>query len=223
MIERTALVAGATGLVGGFLVRKLLASPAYGRVVVLVRASSGLVHPKLHEIVVNFDRLESSVAASGEKVDDAFCALGTTIKRAGSQEAFRRVDFDYVVAFAKAAEAAGARQFLLVTAIGSSAKSGIFYSRVKGEAENAVAALGFAATHIFRPGMLLGRRGESRPGEAVAQALTPFVNPLLLGPAAAYRGIDAQTVAASMAEAALRPATGLHVHTYRSMMALAAG
>ncbi|HEX7777443.1 MAG TPA: NAD(P)H-binding protein [Parvibaculum sp.] len=221
MTGRTALVAGATGLVGGHLVARLLASPLYEHVLVVTRRKSGLAHPKLREIVADFDKLEGAIAATGEKIDDAFCALGTTIKRAGSQDAFRRVDYDYVVAFAKAAKAAGARQFLLVTAIGSSAKSGIFYSRVKGEAEDAVAALGFATTHIFRPSMLLGRRGEARPAEAVAQALTPFINPLLLGPAAAYRGIAAETVAASMAGAALKVAAGLHFHTYRSMTALA--
>lgn len=221
MTGRTALVAGATGLVGGLLLTRLLAAPAYGHVVAVTRKPLGFAHPKLREIVTDFDTLESAIAASGEKVDDTFCALGTTIKRAGSRQAFRRVDHDYVLAFARAAKNAGAARFLLVSAIGSSARSTIFYSRVKGETEQAVSTLGFAATHIFQPGMLLGRRGESRPGEAVAQALTPFVNPLLLGPVAAYRGIDADTVAASMVAAASGALSGKQVHTYRSMMALA--
>jgi uncharacterized protein YbjT (DUF2867 family) len=220
MTGRTALIAGATGLVGGHLLKRLLASPDYDRVVAVTRKPLGLAHPKLREIVSDFDALENIVASSGEKADDAFCALGTTIRIAGSQEAFRRVDYDYVVGFARAAKKAGAARFLLVSAVGSSASSTIFYSRVKGEAEEAISAMHFPAFHIFRPGVLLGERKEKRPTEAVLMVLTPFLNTLMHGPAAAYRGISADTVAASMIAAAALGVPGRHVHTYRSMTML---
>lgn len=223
MTNRTALIAGATGLVGNLLLKRLLASPDYARVVVVTRRSLGLTHPKLTEMVVEFKALDALFAGPAIRVDDAFCALGTTIRKAGSQSAFRRVDLDYVVNFAKAAKAAGAARFLLVSAIGSSARSSIFYSRVKGEAEEAVSALGFEATHIFQPGLIMGPRAERRPAEAAMMAATPFLNNLLIGPMKIYRGIPADTIAAAMVTAAASPAKGRTIHTYASMMQLAQG
>ena len=217
--HRTALLAGATGLVGGHLLRRLLADPRYRQVIAVSRKELGIEHPKLRPLITNFDAIEAAIAGLGETVDDAFCALGTTIKTAGSREAFRRVDFGYVVAFARAARAAGARRLMLVSAIGASARSAIFYLRVKGETEEALAALGYPALHIFRPGLLLGQRAESRPREALGMALAPFLNPLMLGPAKAYRGIPADTVAAAMITAAGTERTGRHIHTYADMMA----
>jgi uncharacterized protein YbjT (DUF2867 family) len=128
------------------------------------------------------------------------------------------VDFGYVVAFARAARAAGAQRFMLVSAIGANARSRIFYLRVKGETEEAVAALGYPALHIFRPGLLLGQRAESRPREALGMALAPFLNPLMLGPAKAYRCIPADTVAAAMITAAGTERTVRYIHTYADMM-----
>ncbi len=215
------MVAGATGLVGGLLLTRLLASPAYERVVVVTRRSLGLTHPKLTEMVVEFKALDALFANPAIRVDDAFCALGTTIRKAGSQSAFRRVDFDYVVNFARAAKAAGATRFLLVSAVGSSAQSSIFYSRIKGEAEDAVNGLGFEATHIFQPGLIMGPRAERRPAEAAMMAAMPFLNTLLLGPASIYRGIPADTIAAAMVAAAASSGKGRLIHTYASMMQLA--
>ena len=217
--ERTAILAGATGLVGGHLLRLLLADPSYRRVITVSRRKLGIEHPKLRSLVTTLDAVEAATADSGEAVDDAFCALGTTIKIAGSRAAFRRVDFDYVVAFARAARAAGAQQFMLVSAIGASERSALFYLRVKGEAEQAVAALGYPAFHVFRPGLLLGRRAQPRPREALGQALAPFLNPLLVGPAAAYRGIPAERVAAAMIAAATAERPGRHIHTYADITA----
>jgi len=217
--HRTALLAGATGLVGGHLLQRLLADPRYKRVVTVSRKALGIKHPKLRPLITDFDPIEAAMAGLGETVDDAFCALGTTIKTAGSRAAFRRVDFGYVVAFARAARAAGARRLMLVSAIGASARSGIFYLRVKGETEEAVAALGYPALHIFRPGLLLGQRAESRPREALGMALAPFLNPLMLGPAKAYRGIPADMVAAAMIIAAGAERTGRQIHTYADMVA----
>jgi uncharacterized protein YbjT (DUF2867 family) len=108
---------------------------------------------------------------------------------------------------------------MLVSAIGASARSAIFYLRVKGESEEAVAALGYPALHIFRPGLLLGQRAGSRPREALGKALAPFLNPLMLGPAKAYRSILADMVAAAMITTAGTERTGRYIHTYADMMA----
>ena len=221
--RRTALLAGASGLVGGHLLQRLLADPRYKRVITVSRKVRGIEHPKLRSLITDFDPIEAAIAGLGETVEDAFCALGTTIKTAGSRAAFRRVDFGYVVAFARAARAVGARRFMLVSAIGASARSRIFYLRVKGETEEAVAALGYPALHIFRPGLLLGKRAESRPREALGMALMPFLNPLMLGPAKAYRGIPADTVAAAMIIAAGAARTGRQIHTYADMVASEGG
>ena len=217
--HRTALLAGATGLVGGHLLRRLLADPRYRRVIAVSRKELGIEHPKLRPLITDFDAIEAAIAGLGETVDDAFCALGTTINAAGSRDAFRRVDFGYVVAFARAARAAGARRLMFVSAIGAGTRSAIFYLRVKGETEEALAALGYPALHIFRPGLLLGDRAELRPREALGMVLAPFLNPLMLGPAKAYRSIPADTIAAAMITAARTGRTGRHIHTYADMMA----
>jgi uncharacterized protein YbjT (DUF2867 family) len=218
--KRTALLAGATGLVGGHLLKLLLASPRYDKIVVVTRRQVMIEHPKLHQIVGGLADVEQAVAAERVHVDDAFCALGTTIKVAGSQAEFRKVDFEYVVRFASAARSAGATRFMLVSAVGASPRSRIFYSRVKGETEDAVAALAFERLHIFRPGVLLGTRGETRPGESVMMVLSPVLNPLLRRRASIYKSIRAEMVAAAMLSAADAPAKGRQVHNHDEMQAL---
>ncbi|MBX3493994.1 MAG: oxidoreductase [Parvibaculum sp.] len=222
MIEKTALIAGATGLVGGHLLKLLLADPQYSRVVAVTRRPlQGVASPKLEELVVDFDALDKSLAQKDFPVDDAYCALGTTIKTAGSQEAFRKVDHDYIVAFAKAAKAGGSKRMMLVSSIGADPTSSVFYSRIKGETEQALGVLGFEALHIFRPGLLIGERTESRPAESIGKVVSPVLNALLLGPARAYRSIHAEYVARAMRAAASTGDTGRHIHTYDRMMRLA--
>ena len=222
--QRVALIAGATGLVGGHLVRKLLMSPLYSQVIAVTRREingpNAMIssHHKLRQIIIPLDDMEAYLADQKVAANDAYCALGTTIKRAGSQAAFRHVDFDHVVNFGRAAKAAGAKRYLLVSAVGASAKSSIFYSRVKGEAEDAVSGLGFDATQIFRPSMLLGERTESRPAEAVARVLAPMINPFLMGGTSIYRGIDPERVAMAMVAAAGEEVHGRKVYYYNDMM-----
>jgi uncharacterized protein YbjT (DUF2867 family) len=198
MTELKALLAGATGLVGGHLLEQLLASPRHGEVIALTRRRLDLDHPKLTNIVVNYETLEKDLRDANVRTDEAYCALGTTIKKAGSQAAFRKVDFDYETAFARAAREAGATRFALVSSVGANAKSSIFYTRVKGETENAIREIGFPTLQIFRPGVLVGSRGEARPAEQLAISLTPILNLGLHGPMRKYRGISAETVAKSM-------------------------
>lgn len=178
-----------------------LATPRHDRVIALTRKPLALTHEKLTNIVVDFDNLEEEVARENLSVGEAYCALGTTIKKAGSQAAFRLVDFDYETAFARAAQKAGATRFSLVSSVGANAKSSIFYTRVKGETENAIKEMGFSSLHIFQPGVLLGSRGEARPAEKLAIGLTPLLNLGLQGPMQKYRGISAETVAHSMVDA----------------------
>lgn len=153
-------------------------------------------------------------------VDVAFCALGTTLANAGSPGAFRRIDLDGVVAFAKLAARASARRFVLVSSVGADASSSNFYLRVKGETEQAVAAIGFAGVSVLRPGLLVGPRAESRPAEAVARAVVPLANPLLVGPFRRYRSIDADTVGAAMVGAALAGGPGVQIAEYDEIVAL---
>jgi uncharacterized protein YbjT (DUF2867 family) len=205
---KRALVAGATGLVGSHLVQVLLERPVYDKVIVIGRRPLAMQHPKLEQRTVDFERLHDY--ADAFRVDDIYCALGTTIKKAGSQAAQRKVDYEYIVAAGRLAKQAGAKQFLLVSSMGANAKSGVFYSRLKGETEEALAALNLPTLLIFRPSLLLGDRQEFRFGERAAMALTPVINPLLVGSMRKYRGIHARTVAQAMVNAAQRGCTGKH-------------
>ncbi|MEQ9517847.1 MAG: NAD(P)H-binding protein [Parvibaculum sp.] len=215
--QTIALVAGATGLVGSHLVEQLLASSRIGKVIALTRKPLALQHAKLENRIVDYNELEKQVAAFKLSADEAYCALGTTIKKAGSQEAFRKVDFDYETAFARAAQAAGVTKIALVSSVGANARSGIFYTRVKGETEQAIRALHFPSLQIFRPGVLLGDRREARPAEQLAVKLTPLINLTLQGPLKNYRGVHAANVAKAMV-ASLGESPSTHIHHYAEIM-----
>ncbi|WP_332824467.1 NAD(P)H-binding protein [Ramlibacter sp.] len=191
---RTALVAGATGLVGREILRGLLADDSVAAVHVLARRPLGLQHAKLTAHVVDFAALPALPA-----VDETYLALGTTIKVAGSQSAFRAVDFDANLAVAKAARAAGAKRLGLVSAMGADARSSIFYNRVKGELEAALAQLGYETVAIARPSFLAGDReslGQPvRGGEKLALRVSQWLRPVI---PANLRSIAAQDVAAAL-------------------------
>ncbi|MDC0743993.1 NAD(P)H-binding protein [Polyangium mundeleinium] len=217
---RTALLAGATGLVGRSCLERLLEHPAYARVIVLVRRPTGITHDKLQEIRADFDALEglSSVPA----VDDVFITLGTTIKAAGSRPAFSKVDHDYVVSVAKIGKRAGARRLSLVSSIGADRSSMNFYLRVKGEAERDVSDLGYECVDILRPSMLLGDRTEHRAGEAFAAPILRGVSGAMIGPLRVYRPIEARDVAAAMVAGLVSDATaGVRIRTFDDIRQLA--
>lgn len=209
-MARIALVAGATGLVGTALLRQLAAAADYGEVRVLGRRRPATAGGKVRFIESDFGSLDA--LAPQLAVDDVFCCLGTTIRQAGSQAAFERVDYHMVVDLARAAQRAGAKRFLVVSAVGASPSAAAFYSRVKGRMEQAVRELPFEAVHIVRPSLLLGERAKRRPGERAAQALAPLLAPLLRGPLAKYRAVPAEEVAAALVTLAGRDAKGVHVH-----------
>jgi uncharacterized protein YbjT (DUF2867 family) len=204
-LGRRALVAGATGLVGSKLVDALLADARYGSVHALVRRPLPSKNAKLQEHVVDFLKLDG---VAWPTVDDVFCCLGTTIRNAGSQAAFRAVDHDYPLAIARGTLAAGATQYLFVSAMGADAKSSVFYSRVKGELEAAIAVLPFHAAIAFRPSLLSGDRAEHRLGERLALAM---LHPLRGLVPARYRPVADVAVARAMVDFAGRGLAGFHV------------
>lgn len=203
---RSALIAGATGLVGRQLLEMLLQDDYYDKVTALTRKPMERQHPRLQNLVVDFDSLPADERV---KADDVFCCLGTTIKQAGSQAAFIKVDFQYPSTLARLTKAQGARQYLLISALGANRNSSIFYNKVKGEAEDAINSFGFDATHIFRPALLLGDRSEARFGEDSAKIffnLFGFLVPLK------YKAIDAAKVARAMRWHARQNKQGVFIH-----------
>lgn len=209
-MARIAVVAGATGLVGRELLRQLDADTAYGEIRVLGRRAPPDAGAKVRFVATDFSDLAPHAAALA--ADDVFCCLGTTIRAAGSQPAFERVDYHMVVDLARTAHRAGAKRFLVVSAVGASERSAAFYSRVKGRMEKAVRELPFEAVHIVRPSLLLGKRAERRTGEHAAQLVAPWLSPLLLGPLARYRAVPAADVATALVMLARSPARGAQVH-----------
>lgn len=193
---KRALLAGATGLVGGFVLEQLLEDPDYSAVVVLTRRPLDVEHPKLQALIVNFDALDQY--AEQLKADAVFCCLGTTIKAAGSQEAFRKVDYEYPLKIAEIAKRNGTPKYLLISALGSSKSSIIFYNRVKAEVEEAITQLHFDALHILQPSLILGERDEKRFGEGLARAAAPVFNVLLMGPLNKFKAIRAEQIAKAM-------------------------
>jgi uncharacterized protein YbjT (DUF2867 family) len=206
---KSALLVGASGLVGRNLLQLLLREERYELVRVLVRRSLEIRDPKLREHIVDFDHLDQSTKLL--QSDDVFCCLGTTIRAAGSQEAFRKVDFTHVVQTAALASRNGAKQFLLVSSLGANPHSRTFYSRVKGEVEEAVSKLPFSAVHIFRPSFLLGEREERRRGEKAAITLAKLLQPLMIGGWKKLRPVHANTVAAAMVRVAKMEKLGVNV------------
>lgn len=197
-------------MIGGHCLSQLLSDSEYERVTILVRKAVSQSHPKLTQRIVNFDQLNE--AADTFQVQDVFCCLGTTLKTAGSQEAFRKVDFTYPTESARLAVLQGASQFLLVSSLGADAKSSVFYSRTKGEVERAIAASDLTSVQIFRPSLLLGQRDEVRTGEIIAEKFSRAISFLLIGPLRKYRPIEARTVAAAMIAVAKQQSPGIHIY-----------
>lgn len=201
------------------LLKILLEEPDYARVYALTRRPLGKEHPKLANRTVLFEKLGGQL--KGLTVHDAFCAIGSTIAQAGSQEAFRAVDVDAVLYFARAARAAQAARFVVVSSVGASSGSKKFYLRTKGEMEEAVSDLGFASVDILQPSLLLGPRKALRPLEITGRIFAPLLNPLLTGTREHYRAIPAETVARAMLGAARRGGRGVYRYSYGAMRQLA--
>ncbi|CAN5305707.1 oxidoreductase [soil metagenome] len=206
----TAILLGATGLIGGHCLEFLLKSPRYSSVVCLVRKKLPIINEKLQQVVVDFDNLTASAdAITG---DDVFCCLGTTIKKAKSKENFKKVDYQYPLEVAKIAHQNGAKQFLIVTAMGADKHSFIFYNEVKGLVERDLKSLHYDSLHIMQPSLLLGDREENRTGEKVGEAVMKTLDFVFKGPLKKYRAIEARAVAFAMVHLATTNQAGTHTH-----------
>ena len=206
-MSKTALIVGTTGLIGNQLLELLLADDYYSKVIALSRKALTIHHPKLENIVPDFANL--SGYSSQFKADDVFCCLGTTMKQAGSQAAFHKVDFDYPFEIAKITKELGAKQYFLITALGANKKSSFYYNRVKGEVEEAIGQLGFKSYHIFRPSFLQGNRSEKRAGEEATHVFFKIFGFLV---PKKFKGIDSAKVARAMLTKAKEERGGVFIH-----------
>ena len=220
---RRVLLSGASGLVGGEILERLLADGQGAEVVAPTRTALALKSPRLTNLVYDTSAAERRGDSglrrllAGLRADVWICALGTTMAKAGNQAAFVAVDRDLVLKFAALARSFGARHAVLVSSVGASTRSGNFYLRVKAEAERGLAEQNFPRVDILRPGLLRGDRDERRRGERLAQLVAPLVDPLLLGPLSRYRSIRASTLADAAVAMAQAGGSGWFVHEYRGI------
>jgi uncharacterized protein YbjT (DUF2867 family) len=218
MNTRTAVVLGASGLVGGFCLRALVDDPDYSRVVTFGRRELPVfTRAKVAQRVAD---LESLIAEDFRGAQDVFCALGTTIRKAGSQAAFRHVDLDLPLRSAREALNAGVEQFIVVSSVGADAESKNFYLRTKGELERELARLPFKAVHILRPSLLIGKRAEFRLAEVIAMALAPALDLVTLGALRKYHSVRAETVGKAMLAAAKQGISGASIDEYDGIVSL---
>jgi uncharacterized protein YbjT (DUF2867 family) len=208
---KTALIAGSTGLIGNQLLQLLLSSDRYGKVIAVTRNDLPR-HPKLVVVKVEFEKLDQW--ADSLVADDVFCCLGTTMAKARSKEKFYQVDFFYPLLIAKIAQSHGAKQYMLVSALGADKDSSIYYNRVKGEVEEAIKQLNYKATHIFRPSLLLGARDEKRSGEDAAKTFYKIFGFLI---PKKYQAIESLKVAKAMLALASQDREGIFVHESKEL------
>jgi len=219
MSQRHALVAGATGLIGSELLQQLIHGRYYQTISLLSRREVETSSKRVETIITDYDKLSEKDIPDG--VDDVYCCLGTTMKKAGSKGAFRQVDYDYPLKIVEIAKKKGAKQYLLVSSMGADASSSILYNQVKGEIEQAIAQLKFPAFHIFRPSVLMGKRDENRVGEKVAQLLMSSHSPLMIGGLRKYRPIAGKDVASAMLRIAKKELKGRYIFESDKIQTLA--
>jgi uncharacterized protein YbjT (DUF2867 family) len=219
--KKSALLVGATGLVGGELLTILLEQNRYEIVKVFTRKPLKVNHPKLKQIIVDFDNLHQY--KEHFNVNDVYCCLGTTIKKAGSQAAFRKVDYEYPIGLVKLAEECTVEKFLIITAMGADRSSKVFYNRVKGEVEGKLRNSAIRTLHIFRPSLLLGEREEFRFGEKLAIILSPILSLAMVGSLRKYKPIQARNVAKAMFLSGQTQRTGLFIYSSNEIQDISDG
>ena len=208
--KKTALVIGSSGLIGSHLVIQLLSNPHFEKVIVFNRRPCLILHPKIEEHLIDFNDLKA--IEPYVKGDVMFCTMGTTIKKAGSKEAFRLVDVVYPEQFAEMALHNQVKQFLIISSLGADLHSNNFYLKTKGEIETFLQNSAFKSVSILRPSLLLGDRKEFRLGEKIASYVLPVLSLFLIGPFKKYRAIEAKTVAKAMLEIALQNKSGFNIY-----------
>lgn len=226
--DRNVLLAGASGMVGGLVLRELLRDSSFqGRVIAPTRRGLAIKDSRLQAPIVDFASPESDQLiqqainqVAGGSIDSYVCCLGSTIKAAGSREAFIAVDRELVLKLAQLAQGAGARHAILVSSAGASRQSGNFYLRVKGEVEDAMEKKRFNRLDLLQPGLLLGPREQRRPTEALFQKLAPMANVLMAGRLRAYRSIPADSLARAIVQLLASDGEGIFTHTYDAIRGL---
>ena len=205
-----AIIAGATGLIGSKLLTILLNQPEYAEVVILVRRSTGIQHPKLTELVIDYDQLDDYVAQiNGHAI---FSCLCTTKSKSPDKSIYRKIDHDYPVKLAQLGLKNGVKQYHLVSSIGADAKSSTFYLKLKGETDEDVAKVGLKTVHIYQPSFITGDRKEYRPTERIVTFVMKLINPLFFGSLKKYRSIPAQTIAMAMFKESINNDEGIFIH-----------
>lgn len=200
LLMKKAIVYGASGLVGSYILENLLNNTTYEQIVIVVRKELNIQHPKLKMLIGDFNTLSEVI--KDIQVDEVFIALGTTRKKTPDKKQYYRIDHDYPILATKLAKENGAKAVFLVSALGANAKSSIFYTRLKGETEQGIISLNLEHTYIFRPSMILGDRKESRPMERVFIGIFKLINPLFVGELSKYKGIEAEDIAKAMVKSA---------------------
>lgn len=209
-MKKKAVILGASGLIGTSLLTQLLDSPDYTDVLVLVRKKLNREHPKLEQLVVNFDRLNDYGSEIQGNV--VFCCLGTTKSKTPDVAQYRKIDYLYPLDAAAIAQANGASQYHLVSSMGANPNSSIFYSRTKGETERDLQSIPFKSIHIYRPSVLDGDRQEHRPAEGLMIGLMRFLNPIMVGVLRKYRSIKVEHVALAMLKMSLTTNEGVFIY-----------
>lgn len=203
------VICGSSGLVGSFLLEELLRNKEVERIYSLSRKPSRITHKKLIEIETDFEQLVD--LGLPETIDMSFCALGTTLKKAGSKEQQTKIDKDYVVEFAKFCLRNGGKQIGIISSLGANPESSNFYLRLKGQMETEIKSMPFIKTVFIRPSMLMGNRKEFRLGENIGKIFITLFGPLLIGKLKRYRGVSAEKVAKKLVETTINSPMGVVV------------
>lgn len=214
-ISKKAIILGATGMVGNHVLQKLLAHEAYSKVIAFSRRPLSINHSKLDNPIIDFEKLADY--AHLFRGDDIFLCLGTTMNKAGSKDAFKKVDFEYPLQVAQMAEANGVKQVLLCSAVDADSESLIFYNQVKGSLEDELKKMKFSTIQIFQPSLLLGERQEQRTAERISIKISHFLDPYIGKWLGKYRPVEAEKVASAMVENAQNDEVGVVVHASDKM------
>jgi uncharacterized protein YbjT (DUF2867 family) len=205
-----AIIAGASGLIGSSLLTILLNEPFYAEVTALVRRKTGLIHTKLTEIIVDFDKLdEYSAEINGHAI---FCCIGTTKNKTPDLKDYYKIEHDYPVRLAQLAVKNGVKQYHYISSVGADKDSAAYYTKYKGQTEHDLQHLNLPSLHIYRPSILTGERKDHRPMEKFASVLMYILNPLLIGSLKKYRSIPAKTVAVAMYKQSINSDAGVFIH-----------
>lgn len=213
---KTAVVLGASGLIGSSLLHNLLESNFYSEVIVFVRKDLDFRHNKLKIHIIDFDKPDTykSLVVG----DDFFCCLGTTMSKAGTKDVFKKIDYQYPVSFARIAKDNGIQHYLIVSSVGANSKSSVFYLKTKGECEDAICKIGFQSVSIFRPASLLGNRKEYRLNEKITLSLLNILSFLLVGKLRKYKPIESTRVAEVMLGSAQKTEIGVTIIESEQML-----